>query len=71
MNIKMAKNLTTPPDLSSQITHCSTFILSINRDYPHFKCLGEARFVPGGMQEKFKCLLDDRVYVVTIKPETL
>jgi len=36
---------------------------------PHFRCLGEARFVPGGMQEKFKCLLDDRVYVVTVKPE--
>jgi len=69
MNIAMAKDLTTPTDLSSQVTHCSTFIASINRDYPHFKCLGEARFVLGGMQEKFKCLLDNRVYVVTIKPE--
>jgi hypothetical protein len=64
----MAKDLTTPPDLDKEVTHCSTFITCLNPG-PHFVSLGEARFVAGGMQEKFKCLLDDRVYVVTIKQE--
>jgi len=71
MNIKMAKDLTTPTDLSKEVTYCSTFMAACIKPAPHFVSQKKARFIKGGMQESYKCLLDNRVYVVTIKPEGL
>ena len=70
MNMNTARDLITPPDLSKEVTHCSTFIATCIKPGPDFISLGKAQLTASGMQEKYRCSLDNRVYVVTIKPES-
>lgn len=55
--------------LADIITHCSTFAVTCIKPDPNFfVSMNDAKFLgTGGLQLKYKCLLDNRTYTVTIK----